>query len=631
MGKNSNKKGKQKAQGAEFVNAPASAVPPSPPPALHISTTEGHNPRGLGGILEEEEGDDDWGDSGKNDPWSEGAPGGWESGGTDWEQPHISPLAPPPPLPNTPPPPGSISLTMATAMQGGGGGGKRNQRGATVGWGGVSVVGEGDEGSSAWEEESVRSGGFGGNPPAPTGAWSTWAKEAEAQQKWMRPDEAEEWESEEHEEDGGWEQSGQPTAGGSWSVPQPHPAETSATFRNAWQAWGEEAKRIPKVTPAPNDVLLSAPESRSPALSHIQRSNLLYSLLNKPSQTQPTYPVPDETGYVPSQAAANEWQRAHAPPPPPAALSSFNGRKKGKKKHKRKNPPPDDGYGEGNDTINSDDYESMHDGWGRKVHFSPRAPTGGRASSAVVESLTVNAIPPNQLGLSGYDMPSKTLAYASQGLSTPLGNTPVKNTVKHFADPNFIESNGEALVNVQRALYNTHRRAKDRFHWLFPPNKDERVRDVLEWIDSVSSNLAVFGLHKFLQTRERGALLVNADYSPPKRPTEPAVDWIDYKQLQTTMDLILQESTAYYDPSTQTVVFVFLPSKTGNSVAIWRRKLAVPQNVRLELQAQITQAVATLRKDYAIHVDEIPPKRETPPSSPLNTKKKKWWKFWRSR
>jgi len=72
------------------------------------------------------------------------------------------------------------------------------------------------------------------------------------------------------------------------------------------------------------------------------------------------------------------------------------------------------------------------------------------------------------------------------------------------------------------------------------------------------------------------------------------------------MDRILQESVVFYDPAVQVIVFVFLPSKSGNSVAMWRRKIKVPNNTRLMLQAEITLAIASLRKEkhYVVHVDE---------------------------
>jgi hypothetical protein len=55
-----------------------------------------------------------------------------------------------------------------------------------------------------------------------------------------------------------------------------------------------------------------------------------------------------------------------------------------------------------------------------------------------------------------------------------------------------------------------------------------------------------------------------------------------------------------------TVVFVFLPSKTGNSVAMWRRRINVGNNTRTARINEIHLAMAGLRreKDYVVHVDE---------------------------
>lgn len=97
---------------------------------------------------------------------------------------------------------------------------------------------------------------------------------------------------------------------------------------------------------------------------------------------------------------------------------------------------------------------------------------------------------------------------------------------------------------------------------------------------------------------------MNADYRPEKHSDEPAFDWLTFDQLQSTMDRVLQESVAFYDPYVHVIVFVFLPSKSGNSMAIWRRKIAVPNNLRLAYQAHIKQAMAALRKEYILHVDE---------------------------
>jgi hypothetical protein len=111
-------------------------------------------------------------------------------------------------------------------------------------------------------------------------------------------------------------------------------------------------------------------------------------------------------------------------------------------------------------------------------------------------------------------------------------------------------------------------------------------------------------LNKFLQTRERGALFINASYDAPAG-TGPAIDWLTYDDLVQTRDHLLQESVGFYDPGSQVIVFVLLPSKSGNSLAMWRRKVAVPNSVRLSHVREIDLAKAALRKDYPVLVDEI--------------------------
>jgi len=108
-----------------------------------------------------------------------------------------------------------------------------------------------------------------------------------------------------------------------------------------------------------------------------------------------------------------------------------------------------------------------------------------------------------------------------------------------------------------------------------------------------------------LQSRERGALIVNAGFRLPELPNQPVFDWLTFDQLQATMDKTMQESVVFYDPATQVIVFVLLPSKSGNSVAMWRRKIQVPNDTRLLYEQYMTQAIAGLRKelDYTVYVD----------------------------
>ena len=116
--------------------------------------------------------------------------------------------------------------------------------------------------------------------------------------------------------------------------------------------------------------------------------------------------------------------------------------------------------------------------------------------------------------------------------------------------------------------------------------------------------LSEFQLNKFLQTRERGALFVNASYDSPSSGG-PVLDWLTYEDVVETRDRLLQESVGHYDPSMQVIVFVFLPSKSGNSLAMWRRKFPVPESIRLANHREIDIVKAALRKDYTVWVDEM--------------------------
>jgi hypothetical protein len=111
-------------------------------------------------------------------------------------------------------------------------------------------------------------------------------------------------------------------------------------------------------------------------------------------------------------------------------------------------------------------------------------------------------------------------------------------------------------------------------------------------------------LHKFLETHKRGALFVNADYSLPQSPHEPTFDWVTIDQLGDTLDKVLQESVALYDPAKQVIVFIFLLSKSGNSMAIWRRKILVPGILQTGYKDVIAEIKAGLQPNYPVYVEE---------------------------
>ena len=132
-------------------------------------------------------------------------------------------------------------------------------------------------------------------------------------------------------------------------------------------------------------------------------------------------------------------------------------------------------------------------------------------------------------------------------------------------------------------------------------------------------------MHKFLETGERGALITNVEYRAKKSPQEPAFDYLTWPQANQTFDRILQQSLAYYDPGKQVLVFVFLLSRSGNSVrcfanyhymqstylikvAIWRRKLAIPEVLTSQHGAAIQARKDEIeQRDLVIRVESVFP------------------------
>ncbi|KAG6841319.1 hypothetical protein C0991_012318 [Blastosporella zonata] len=171
------------------------------------------------------------------------------------------------------------------------------------------------------------------------------------------------------------------------------------------------------------------------------------------------------------------------------------------------------------------------------------------------------------------------------------------------------ESQNKAFEPAMKAIFGKERMARDRIYWSYSPENEPQVDSVMSWIQQMESHLALFGLLKFLETKERGALFVNVTFRLEGFPNLPAFDWLDYDQIQTSTDRILQHSILAADPANQTLIFVYLLSRTGNSVAMWRRKLQVPKDVQHQHLEAITKVKAGLRpeKDYRIHVDELPP------------------------
>lgn len=397
-------------------------------------------------------------------------------------------------------------------------------------------------------QDSGFGAGAGARKSSAAGSWGH-AKIQQPQDVWTPEDDrwAEDDGWDEQENDDGWEANDDWNNDNSEWGQQPHSAawthaisgrsDRSRTASNVqtsgWQSWGEEAQRLPKVTFDPAIPPSPSSTGSKPVLSQNQRSQILNALLNSPQQNQQPYPMIPTAGASVLPAVANNWQQ-HQPPQhgsrpqqqqyEPHQSHEHRHRHEGKKNTKgnpqsalpqgqsksdRRHEEVHDvwGLGDGwNDLQDEEEQQDMtQDAWGRRVHFSPgtlrasmlpsSAPT--LAPSTVVENLTVNALPQNKLGLSTIPM-SKTLSYAYSGTTPSTESEPGRAAMQRIRDVQFIESRGEALKSVQHAFYGKQRKAADRFHWLFSPEKDERVSSLLTWINSMSFGIASFGVSQFI-------------------------------------------------------------------------------------------------------------------------------------
>lgn len=97
---------------------------------------------------------------------------------------------------------------------------------------------------------------------------------------------------------------------------------------------------------------------------------------------------------------------------------------------------------------------------------------------------------------SRYSMPSLTLSYAYKDSKTRLDHGS-QSKIDDVAKIRFHESKGVALHPVHNALFSQGRLARDRIHWSFPPDKDERVRAALSWIQEMSYGLGTLAVWLF--------------------------------------------------------------------------------------------------------------------------------------
>ncbi|KAI0771648.1 hypothetical protein BD413DRAFT_492913 [Trametes elegans] len=451
----------------------------------------------------------------------------------------------------------------------------------------------------------------------------------------------------------GWEDSG------GWGPPPPPPPKPSTTSKPAWANWANEARGIPTVNTQPattshpyrgqNTAAAPAGGGR-PALSDQQRSQILSSLLQAPNQYTKDYlsqtmqqATRSASGSRPQQSfnPNQQWDAQVLAEQQGILRSLQESSGHGRSHHAQQGHPQPvqqadswgnymgGGWGERASTIpEEDEYEDEEDEWGDaggawgtgqttngRVRFSPDVSylsSPRKTSSHSAPGQSASAAPrrhssqgnPQQFWTPTATA-SKTMKMATGSISTTVFELPPPRN--GMGEMGFVDSRGTALKPAERALYSRERPAKLRFRWGFNPDKDPRVGSLLRWIASTSNGLATLGLHRFLETGERGALFANADFRVPSAepggPAHPAFDWVTMDQIQRTLDATLQESVALYDPAFQVIVFVFLLSPSGNSMALWRRKLNVPDSVREANHDNILAVKAEL-KDYPVYVDE---------------------------
>ena len=93
---------------------------------------------------------------------------------------------------------------------------------------------------------------------------------------------------------------------------------------------------------------------------------------------------------------------------------------------------------------------------------------------------------------------SRTMTYANATMHVPL-HAPSRLSSKHSANNDYmnlesIESFEEAIRPVENAFFGRERKARDRIHWQFPHDKDERVLNALEWLDGRARSIATLGV-----------------------------------------------------------------------------------------------------------------------------------------
>ncbi|KAG8905385.1 hypothetical protein FRB99_008998 [Tulasnella sp. 403] len=204
---------------------------------------------------------------------------------------------------------------------------------------------------------------------------------------------------------------------------------------------------------------------------------------------------------------------------------------------------------------------------------------------------------------------AKNLVLASQEDAVVLDGGLPSVTSSHIV--RVAESNGICMKEAERALYGRHLPAESRIVWNTTAENDRQMRALLQWVDKVRWGLASLGLHKYMATKARGALIFNVNGRLSNSPETPAVDWITFKDVQKTLDRQLQEYIKEYDPTRYVLVFTFRVVDGGNAIHIWGKKLAIPPSLPATYEKELKDvAKKTNKMKYEIiekYVSQIEP------------------------
>ncbi|CAE6435439.1 unnamed protein product [Rhizoctonia solani] len=302
------------------------------------------------------------------------------------------------------------------------------------------------------------------------------------------------------------------------------------------------------------------------------QQNIFHSAYNGPVSTIPPLAPSHPSNYQVDPLQSKTQRHLH-PPPPPTRRYSYDTPTGGL-------PLPSqlstnlDGYTSSPDVSGREGTSSIVGNSRPKMQFDDGKPGIQRAPSKLRRKLTKSRgwVP---------NAPTAAAPAISTSAAAPVPKSEgALSSRSQFLSPRassarVIQSGGQALVPAQRAFIGSHRSAQERILWGLPLDRDPRVRHAITKIEKLKEAVVTFGAEKFVDTRMKGAVICNVDYNPPNHPDDLAFDWITYKDAQKSLDSTLQKSITRTDPANTVLVVIFLLSPSLNSLAIWRKSLAI--------------------------------------------------------